>query len=271
MKRLQIKTAQNININFTIADVGLRLGAFFIDNLLKYIYLYFVYKVLELGVTNFIIFDFFNKDPINTILLLPVVFYSLYTEMYMNGQTVGKRLMKIKVINVDGFKPSTNDFIMRWFLRVVDFNFFSLVFIYIYSLGIDVNANIGYIVTAFFVGKLVGFLLIIFTKNNQRFGDVISNTIVINLKDEAQFSHTIIEELTTGYVPVYPNVINFSDNDMRLIKDTYNTIDHGSDFKTLIKLRTKIEEVANIKKKEISDKEFIQRVLKDYSFYTQDG
>lgn len=41
---------------------------------------------------------------------------------------------------------------------------------------------------------------------------------------------------------------------MRLIKDTFNGIDKKSDFKTIVKLRIKIEEVGYIKSKEKSDK-----------------
>lgn len=271
MKRLQIKTAQNININFTLADVGLRLSAFIVDNVLKFIYLYTVFNVFNINGLYDIEKDGWSVQAFYVLLMFPVTFYSLYSEILTGGQTIGKKLLKIKVINIDGFKPAITDFIMRWFLRMVDFNFFSLVFIYIYSLNLDLDDLYGYIVLAFFVGKAMGFFLIIFTENNQRLGDIISNTIVINLKDEVKFSQTIIEELKTDYIPSYPNVINFSDNDMRLIKDTFNGLDKQSDFKTLIKLRSKIEEVANITSKEKSDKIFIQKVLKDYSFYTQNG
>ncbi|MDY0779643.1 RDD family protein [Tenacibaculum sp. IB213877] len=268
MKTLQIKTAQNINIKFTLADVGQRLAAFFIDNIIKFTYLYTLFNFLNISSTG-IKMDNWSMKAFYVILMLPVTFYSLYSEILMNGQTIGKKILKIKVINIEGFKPSITDYLIRWFLRVVDFNFFTLIFIYIYSLNIEESYMYNLIVTIFFIGKSVGFFLIIITKNNQRLGDIISNTIVINLKDETEFSETIIENISAKYIPTYPNVINLSDNDMRLIKDTFTNINKRSDFNTLIKLRSKIEEVANIKSKEKSDKEFIQKILKDYSYYTQ--
>jgi len=275
MEQLKIKTAQNINIDFALADVGHRLGAFFIDNILKFIYLYFVFTVLESYTTHDWRFDHWSKAAFYIVLSLPVVLYSLYSEVLMDGQTIGKKLLKIKIISIDGFKPDFTDHLIRWFLRMIDFNFFSLVWVYIYSFDLGDGALFGIVYAAFLLGKMIGFFLIIRTKNNQRLGDIIANTTVIKLKDEVQFSETIIEDLVTDYKPTYPNVINLSDNDMRIIKDTFTNIDTGelntsTDFKTLIKLRSKIEEVAGIKSQEKTDYEFISKVLKDYSFYTQD-
>ena len=111
--------------------------------------------------------------------------------------------------------------------------------------------------------------MIVFTNKNQRFGDIIANTVVIYLKDEVKFSDTILENISTKYVPTYPNVIKLTDNDARIIKETFKNAGKFNDYKTLIKLRSKIIEVTGIVSKHKSDKEFIDTVLKDYNFYTQ--
>lgn len=268
MKRLQIKTAQNVNINFTLASVGQRLLAFAVDNILKFAYLYFAiqlfgFKLLDTGIEG----DAWTLKALDVLLFLPITFYSLYTEILLDGQTVGKKLLKLKVINIDGFKPSTTDYIMRWFLRIIDFNLFTLLFVYMASLGL--NNDYFWLMAVFFFGKGVGFLLILFTDNNQRFGDIIANTVVIYLKDDIKFSETILENLKNNYLPTYANVIKLSDNDARIIKDTFKTARKFNDYKTLIKLRSKIEEVTGIQAKGHTDKEFIATVLKDYNFYTQ--
>jgi hypothetical protein len=64
-------------------------------------------------------------------------------------------------------------------------------------------------------------------------------------------------------------VIKLSDNDARIIKETFKTAIRLNDYKTLIKLRSKILEVTDIKSVHVSDKDFIDTVLKDYNFYTQ--
>ncbi|WP_439131034.1 RDD family protein [Polaribacter sp.] len=268
MKTLQIKTAQNVNINFTTANVFERLLAFVIDNVIKFAYLYFTIEIL-----GFALFEENDAgDPwtiraIGVLFFLPVTFYSLYSEILMDGQTLGKKILKIKVINEDGFKPSITDYIIRWFLRIIDFNLFTLLFVYIASLGLN---NQESLLTAIFIfGKMVGFLLILFTNKSQRFGDIIANTVVISIKDTVSFSETILENIKESYVPTYPNVIKLSDNDARIIKETFKSAIKGNDYKTLIKLRSKIIEVTDIKSIHKSDKEFIGVILKDYNYYTQ--
>ena len=268
MKRLQIKTAQNVNINFTLANVGQRLFAFGVDNIIKLAYLYFAFKFLgfkmfETAVNG----DAWSLRAIDVMLFLPVTFYSLYSELLLNGQTIGKKLFHLKVINIDGFKPATTDFIIRWFLRMVDFNLFTLLFVYVSSLGL--NGEIALLMLLFFFGKMIGFLLILFTENHQRFGDIIANTVVIYQKDTVKFSETILENISNAYMPTYPNVIKLSDNDVRIIKSTFQSAKKFNDYKTLIKLRSKVLEVTGIKSIHKTDKEFIDVVLKDYNFYTQ--
>ena len=268
MKTLQIKTAQNVNIKFTVATAFQRLFAFAVDNVIKFSYFYFANKIFGFSMLDDSLrADGWTIKAVEVLFLLPITFYSLYSEILMNGQTIGKRLLKLKVINIDGFKPTITDYVMRWLLRIVDFNLFILLFVYVASLGL--NDQYVLLVMLFMFGKLIGFLLILFTNKNQRFGDIVANTIVIDLKDDVQFSETILENITAQYVPTYPNVIKLSDNDMRIIKETFKTASKNNDFKTLIKLRSKIIEVTEIKTVHKNDIDFIATVLKDYNYYTQ--
>jgi len=268
MKRLQIKTAQNVNIHFSLANVGQRLSAFVLDNIIKITYIYFAISFLSLKLFDTAVNgDSWSLRAIDVLIFLPVTFYSLYTEILFSGQTIGKKLMHLKVINIDGFKPSTTDFIIRWFLRVIDFNLFTLLFIYVASLGLD--SEVALLMLLFVTGKMVGFILILSTDKNQRFGDFIANTVVIYQKDNVKFTDTILENLSNKYIPTYPSVIKLSDNDARIIKSTFLSAKKSDDYKTLIKLRSKIIEVTQITSVHNTDKEFIDAVLKDYNFYTQ--
>lgn len=268
MKTLQIKTTQNVNIKFTLASVFQRLMAFIIDNVVKFAYLYFASKVFGYSLLDSSLGkDGWTIKAVEVLFLLPITFYSLYSETLLNGQTLGKRFLKLKVINIDGFKPSFTDYLMRWFLRIIDFNLFLLLFVYVASLGLQDESLT--LMLIFIVGKLVGFFLILFTNKNQRFGDIIANTIVIYLKDDVHFSQTILETIAATYVPTYPNVIQLSDNDVRIIKETYTTAVKFQDYKTLTKLRSKILEVTQIKPIHTTDTDFIATVLKDYNYYTQ--
>jgi hypothetical protein len=61
-----------------------------------------------------------------------------------------------------------------------------------------------------------------------------------------------------------------SDNDVRIIKETYLAAKKSKDYATLIKLRVKVIEVMEIRHQvESNDMEFISTVIKDYNYYTQ--
>jgi uncharacterized RDD family membrane protein YckC len=237
MSEIQINTTQNVKINFTAAGVGERLLAFVIDTVIKIGYLYIAGWIFD----AFDNMDSWSQIAINSLLSLPVMFYSLALESLLGGQTIGKLVMKIKVVKIDGYQTTFSDFVVRWFFRIAD--------IYIFGLG---------------------FFVIIFSKNGQRIGDMAAGTSVILLKDKVNIGHTILENLKQDYKPTYPTVIKLSDNDARIIKETFVNARKTDDYKTLIKLRDKIIEVAEIKNvKHNVDKEFIDVILKDYNYYTQ--
>ncbi|MEZ4796248.1 MAG: RDD family protein [Flavobacteriaceae bacterium] len=246
MVELQINTTQNVNINFTAASVGERILAWGIDWLFKIAYIIVTYQIMfKLIKIDESIKDMDTWSQVTIFLLfyLPVIFYSLLFETLLDGQTPGKRILKIKVVKIDGYQASLADFIMRWIFRIVDMNMMSGV---------------------------VALIAIITSQKNQRLGDMVAGTAVISLKNNVNISHTILEDLKQDYVPTYPMVIRLSDNDARIIKDTFKTARRAKDYKTLIKLRTKIIEVLELKDvKHDRDHEFIDTILKDYNYYTQ--
>ena len=267
MKTLQINTTQNVNIDFALANEIQRVGAFLIDNVIKIGYLFLIEYLIPYAELGEIASDYWSERAIGIIIRLPVMFYSLYFEILMNGQTIGKRALNIRVVNIDGFKPSITDYIIRWFVRIIDFNSFVILGVYAYALGWVQYEELLF--ALFVMGKCIGIVSVATSKKNQRLGDMAANTVVIALKDHAKFSQTILENLAENYKPKYPNVIKLSDNDARIIKDTFTLAVKERDYKTLTKLRTKIEEVTETESQEKTDEEFIRVVLKDYNFYTQ--
>lgn len=237
MSELQINTTQNVKIKFTAVGAGERLLAFLIDWAIKVGYLILINRFFG----AFDNMDQWSQIAINTVLSFPVMFYTLALESLLEGQTIGKRILKIKVVKIDGYQASFADYVIRWFFRIVD----------IYVLGL-------------------GFFIILFSKKHQRLGDMVAGTAVITLKDNVKISHTILENLKENYKPSYANVIKLSDNDARIIKETFRTARASKDYQTLIKLRKKIVEVTDIKTiKQNTDIEFIAVILKDYNYYTQ--
>uniref|UniRef100_UPI0040492C76 hypothetical protein n=1 Tax=Gelidibacter sp. TaxID=2018083 RepID=UPI0040492C76 len=116
---------------------------------------------------------------------------------------------------------------------------------------------------------VIALVSIIISKKSQRLGDIAAGTSVITLKNNVNISHTILEDIETTYVPTYPSVIRLSDNDARIIKETFLTAKATRDYQTLIKLRKKIVEVIDVKQEDGNDMQFIDTILKDYNYYTQ--
>ncbi|WP_456867491.1 RDD family protein [Galbibacter sp. BG1] len=245
MSELQINTTQNVNIMFTAASVGERILAYATDFLIKIAYVstiaYFIFHLSGLWETMQAMDDW-SQMAIMLLFLLPVVFYTLLFESLLEGQTIGKRALKIKVVKIDGYQASFPDYVVRWFFRIIDINMMS---------------------------GIIGLISIIVSDKSQRLGDITAGTSVITLKNKVTINHTILENLSEDYKPTYPMVIKLSDNDARIIKETYEVARKASDHQTMLKLKSKIEEVTGIQSVHSNTHAFVKTVLKDYNYFTQ--
>ncbi|WP_046755719.1 RDD family protein [Kordia jejudonensis] len=244
MSEIQINTTQNVNINFTLASVGERIVAHLIDLLIKIAYAGIVLWIFsEIMDRSRVLqnLDWWSKISIYVLLLFPFIFYTLVLESLFEGQTLGKKVMKIRVVKIDGYQASFIDYIIRWFFRIVDLNM---------------------------IWGFIALISIIISEKGQRLGGMTSGTSVISLKNKIRISHTILEEIGDNYKPQYPSVIKLSDNDMRIIKETFTTARKAKDHDTLLKLRKKVEEVIGITST-TDTTTFLNIIIRDYNYYTQ--
>src|SRR5439155_16858825 len=98
------------------------------------------------------------------IILLPVTFYSLLGEVYLNGQTVGKRVMGIKVISLNGNQPAFSQYLIRWLFRLVDLWMSSFV---------------------------LATIMVAATEKHQRLGDLVCRTTLVKTRPRTEFDQTI--------------------------------------------------------------------------------
>lgn len=234
MANLIINTPQNVNLHYKIANIGTRILAFLIDFAIFSAYLYLIDLMMSAFYMS--VWDNWTVFGIQQLLLLPVMFYSLYMNIIFQGQTVGKMIMKIQVIKLDGTPVSWGDYLILWMMRLVD------IWAFLGSLGI---------------------LFIIFSDKSQRIGDQAAGTVVINKKNKVQLDHTVLEEVSEDYTPVFPQVLSLSDKDIRLIKETLTIAQKSLDYGTIKMLREKVESILNTNS-EMYDTDYLEVILKDY-------
>jgi uncharacterized RDD family membrane protein YckC len=239
MGNLQINTTQNVNLDYKIVGLGERIVAFLIDGLILYMYAYLVSVISN--VIGFVYEDTWTQRGLAALIFLPAMFYSLLMHSLFNGQTVGKMLMKMRVVRLDGTPVHWSNLLVRWMLRLVD------IWIFLGSIGI---------------------LSILFSEKRQRVGDAAAGTVVISTKKKTKVTHTILEEVEEEYVPQFTNVTLLTDKDVRLIKETYLIAKRSGDFKTLTALRVKVDSILKTNSS-LYDVPYLDTVLKDYNYYTQ--
>ena len=192
MDKLAINTAQNVNLDYKLIGLGERMIAFLIDGVILITYI----TIMEKLVTLSVIFDADTWTQVGFLglFLLPAFFYSMLCHIIFGGQTVGKMILKIKVVRVDGAPTEWYNLLVRWMLRIVD--------IWIFS-------------------PSIGLLSILLSEKRQRVGDAAAGTVVISVKKKHKISSTILEEVTDDYQPVFSNVTQLTDKDVRIIKEAY--------------------------------------------------
>ena len=237
MDNFQIETAQNISINQNVAHVTTRIGSFLIDLLIIFAYNFLI--ILFFQIIGYK--PSFNEAILYLIVNLPTTFYSLIFEVAMNGQTPGKYLNKIRVVKIDGSKPTLGNYLTRWLLRIIDLWFFTCS---------------------------VAVFTILFNGKGQRLGDIAAGTTIISERKRVKLRDTLVEDLQEDYTPTFPQVTVLSDKDMHTIRELYTKAKRKGNHKLIMKLHIKVVELTKIKS-DLKAMEFLEIIIKDYYYYTQ--
>lgn len=236
MEEFQIETAQNVGIQQNVANLGDRLLAYLLDTFIIVIYFFVMIMIM-------VSLELDNSDlwALWLLVSLPAFLYYVLLETFWNGQTVGKYVLKTRVVKLDGSKPGFANYFVRWILRIV-----------------DVSMTSG--------GLAV--LTILIRGNGQRVGDIAAGTTVISEKVKLSVEDTLLKEIPNDYVPTYSQVTVFKDDEMQLIKTLYDQAVRKGQHNIIVSLFNRIIKVMEI---ETTQKpiDFVDTVIKDYNYYTQ--
>jgi len=227
MAEKNIVTGQYVRIHQTPASVGERMLAQIID------------WVIQLGYIVLWVYISPHLSALQAILLvvLPVLFYCPLCEIFTGGQTLGKRLVKLRVIMADGTLPSLSAFLLRWLLMIAD------------------GPTLG----------CIGVLVMILNRNNQRFGDMAAGTLVVKLQSYSKIQVSLDEYdyLTEGYRPTYPQASDLSLEQIDVITRALDS----EQPERITQLSQKVQQLLSITRREPSDDSFLRRILRDYQYY----
>lgn len=213
---LIIETPERVQLEFALASIGNRFLAVAVDHFIQYFIIFLIawtaFSLLGpsgLGAVGGAEAIFSEMPKWTVAVLIIAIFlafasYFIVFEWLWNGQTPGKRLLKLRVIREDGRPLTLWEAIARNLLRICD-------------------AIPGFVLPVYSVGLIVIFL----SEKDQRLGDIFAGTVVIRERlDEAPtFAETFSNPISdTAFsrvqrrIETNANVSNLTESEVEVVE-----------------------------------------------------
>lgn len=233
MSTIRIQTTQNVSLEYEVASVGERMLAAIIDYLILAAWIGAALLLL-----SFLDLKGDAAMVVGVVLVgLPFIFYHLASEVFFNGQSLGKKARNIKVIRLDGTQPSLGDYLLRWVLRIIDTGFMSGV---------------------------IAIVVILANGRGQRLGDLAAGTSVVSTRPR-QSAGVLAPTFThEDYMVVFPQAVQLADHDVATIRQLLaKSLEHGN-YMLLNDVANKVKALTGIQT-ELSDEAFLGTILRDHA------
>ncbi|MBN8824132.1 MULTISPECIES: RDD family protein [unclassified Spirosoma] len=225
-----IRTSQNVLLEYEPASIGERILAALMDYLVIFGWLILtVFLPTSLGYQINSFYSLF--------IALPAVFYDLLSEWLLNGRSIGKLAMRIRVVMLDGSPPGIGAYLIRWLFRIIE--------------------------SGAFLGGIVPVITIAINGKGQRLGDIAAGTTVVRLKPAVTLDDVVIKPFTDNYIVQFPDVRLLSDHDIAIVR---NVVRQG-DEPLFQRTADKVKAVTGIRS-DLGNREFLLTVINDYQFIT---
>jgi uncharacterized RDD family membrane protein YckC len=193
MAIVKVLTANNVEIEYEVAGIGDRALATLIDWVIMFAYALIIFKIIDSTTLQYDL-----SITMQVLFYLPVFLYHLLCELFMEGQSFGKKAMGIRVVMMDAGRPGFVNYFLRWIITPLEF-------------------VIGFGVIALLACAANG--------KGQRLADMAAGTTVIRLKPRATIKETLfVKQMDPDYVVHFNEVMNLTDKDMNLIKQVQRQI-----------------------------------------------
>jgi len=249
MRSIEIRTSQNVVIDYELAGLKDRFLAMFIDLIIIEVIVSILLYILLTSISEETLIDE-GGNLMRILGFVNIIFflgYHLICEILMEGQSVGKKSVGLKVVRLDGQEANLSDYLARAVFLIVDF---------ILSLGV------------------LGAILIGSSAKGQRLGDMTAHTTVIKIKQDLSFRLDDILKINTleSYTPKYTEVKSLSEKDMLLVKQALNRYrKHPNDAhrKVINALFHKMCDLLGIAGDQKDKVGFLKTLLRDYIVLTR--
>jgi len=237
MQTIRITTSQNIDIDYEVAGVGERILGRLID------YGLFILILILGAIVGSMMSSDSDSSPVIIVLIVIYavlyVFYDLVCEITMNGQSVGKRVMKIKVISLNGARPTISQYLLRWLFRIADFTLTS---------------------------DVCGLISVAVTEKHQRVGDLVAGTTLIKTSPRTQIDRLVFAPVADTYEPVYKEVTLLTDRDITLVHDVLTNYLKTGNNVIVYNTAERIKEFLSVSlQPNMNSLQFLQTIIKDYN------
>lgn len=255
MAIITINTPFNIDLEFKVATLGKRFAAWLIDvgaiTLYYFLILKVVHPLMDMGE---------NVSTAAELLLtiLPVIVYQLAFEIFMNGQTPGKKAIGIKVTSMAGYEPAWSQFIIRWMLSLGN------IFIFILPKFLLESPVFILVFLIFYIPDLI---VMAVNGKMQRIGDIAAGTAVIDARYRSNIEETIYQAIeVSNYTVRFPEVMKLTDKDLNGIRTLLSLSKKSkADDNYVSRVVARIKKAINVES-DLPDTDFLQQLLLDYNY-----
>jgi len=265
MSTIRIATHFNIELEFEVAPFHRRLFAWALDLVIQVFYLIIATRFIN-ALAQRVDYDedaAYNLWAVSLLLMLPFFLYHVVCEITLNGQSIGKKIMDIRVVNEKGGKASISQYIIRWLIKTSDYTALLIILYAPYAM------SNGIMVYWAIIGSLALLITDIFltvgSKKSQRLGDILAHTILIRGTQKETIDNTVFLPVDDTYQPVFPQVMQLSDRDINSLKGILEAVKKYHNPLLAERASDRIKSHLGIESS-LAPFDFLEVLLKDYNY-----